>query len=263
MGVTKVAAITISIANQKGGVGKTTATFNLAVALVKKNKSVLIVDNDPQGNLSSYASQDLPEDHKKIDEIYLSREGSAVKKNDLYEINDKLFLLPSDNQLAGVEYYLISRPKREEILRHALAAIKNEFDFILIDNPPSLNLLTVNGLVASEQVIVPVQPEYFSLEGIAQLRGTLEDLRKWHPSISLLGLFPNMFDNRRKLNVDVLKLLDENFGDLMFKTKVHNSVKIAESSGFAKSVLDYSPSSRSAAEFRDLAQELVTRLENL
>jgi chromosome partitioning protein len=176
-------------------------------------------------------------------------------------VSDKLFLIGASPELSGVEYYLVSRTGRESLLKEKLAAVKSEFDYILIDNPPSLNLLTINGLVASQKVLVPVQPEYFSLEGIRQIKGSVEDLRKWHSDVSLAGIFLNMFDDRRKLNSDVQNLLKETFGDLLFETVIHDSVKIPESSGHSKSVLSYAPNSRPSKEFQELAKEICERYE--
>jgi chromosome partitioning protein len=247
----------IALANQKGGVGKTTATLNIAEAFVRMGRKVLIIDNDAQGNLTQYAAGEFPDEYLSIDELYLSK--SAVNVENIFQVKPNLALIGASPELSGVEYYLVSRTGRESLLKEKIAPLKNKFDFILIDNPPSLNLLTINGLVASDKVIVPVQPEYFSLEGIRQIKGSVDDLRKWHTDVSLAGIFLNMFDDRRKLNSDVQKLLRETFGDLVFETVIHDSVKIPESSGHQKSVLAYAPASRSSKEFQDLAKEISER----
>ncbi len=250
----------IAVANQKGGVGKTTLAFNLGVALENLGHRVLLVDNDPQGNLTSYGGREIPDDQLTTDEVYLSKSIPSVRADQLFCLTSRLALLPSDQMLSGVEYYLMSRPQRDQVLRTQLEPILGGFDFVLIDNPPSLNLLTINGLMAAEKILVPVQPEYFSLEGISQLQTTLDDLKRWKPSLDYLGFVANIFDNRRKLNSDVLNTLSQSYPNRLFDTRIHDSVKVTESSGFGRSVLDYSPRSRSAQEFRDLAGEVVKRL---
>ncbi len=251
-------ACVLALANQKGGVGKTTASLNLAESFVKLGLKVLMIDNDTQGNLTQYAVGELPEAALTVDELYLSK--ISVKVEQLLEVKKNLYLIGASPELSGVEYYLVSRPGRESILHEKIQVFKSNFDYIIIDNPPSLNLLTINGLVASNRVIVPVQPEFFSLEGIRQVKTSIEDLKRWHPEIQLSGIFLNMFDDRRKLNLDVQNLLKQTFGDLLFETVIHDSVKIPESSGHAKSVLSYAPSSRSSKEFQSLAKEIQGRV---
>ena len=251
----------LSIVNQKGGVGKTTLSFNLAGALKSLGHKILIVDNDPQGNLSSYADVGGSLSPRlTIDEVYVSRRSQPLEKKDLVTIDDTLSILPSDSMLAGVEYYLTTRSDKEYVLKNALQKLKDEFDFILIDNPPALNLLTVNGLIASQGVLVPVQLEFFSLEGIVALEKTIESLKDKNPTLKIIGIVPNMFDDRRKLNWEVLEALKESFGEKVLNTKIHNCVKIAESSGHGKSILSYSPKSRSSQEFLQIAEEIITHV---
>jgi len=250
-------AVVIALANQKGGVGKTTATLNLSEAFARLGRKVLLVDNDTQGNLTQYAAEEVAEGWCTVDELYLSK--NPLTFSQIYQYRENRFLIGSSPELAGVEYYLISRTGRETLLKQKLDLVKNEFDYVLIDNPPSLNLLTINGLVAADKVIVPVQPEYFSLEGIRQIKTSVEDLKRWHPNLEISGIFLNMFDDRRRLNCDVQKLLQDTFGSLLLDTVIHDSVKIPESSGYSRSVLDYAPSSRSSREFQNLALELSRR----
>ncbi len=246
-------ATTFSIVNQKGGVGKTTLTFNLGAALAKSGAKVLLIDNDPQGNLTSYTGVDA---RFTVDEIYVSRKLPQLTTSDLDRVDEGLCIIGADSMLAGVEYYLATRDNKEFVLKNALHKLNEEFDYILIDNPPALNLLTVNGLVASFGVLVPVQLEFFSLEGIVALEKTVESLKEKNPVLRISGIIANMFDDRRKLNWEVWEALKTNFGDLVLDTKIHNCVKIAESSGHGKSILKYSPSSRSSQEFQKIAEEI-------
>ncbi|MBK9293286.1 MAG: ParA family protein [Oligoflexia bacterium] len=247
----------ISIVNQKGGVGKTTLTYNLGSALWQSKAKVLLIDNDPQANLTTYTqTQTLI----TIDEIYVSRKFEGFEKNQFSTILGEGFsLLGADSMLAGVEYYLASRGDKEFVLKNALSLVKDQFDYIIIDNPPALNMLTVNGLVASDYVVVPVQLEYFSLEGIVALEKTIASLKEKNPHLELLGIVPNMFDDRRKLNWEVLEALKKEFGEKVFETKIHDCVKIAESSGHGKNIFQYHPKGRSSKEFNALAEELGSK----
>ncbi len=250
----------LSTANQKGGVGKTTATFNLGTALSAYNLKVLLVDNDPQCNLTSYATSNL-EFSTTTDDFYITRR-KPLQLDELVQVESHLWLLPADEGLVGAEHYLSSRSDREYVLKNALNAIVNEFDFILIDNPPALNMLTVNGLIACESVIVPVQLEFFSLEGIVFLQRTVSSLQQKNPGLKILGIVPNMFNERRRLNWEVLEALKKEFKGLIFETKIHDSVKIAESTGHGESILKYAPQSRSTKEYLSLAKEVLSHVED-
>ncbi|MGE3973960.1 MAG: ParA family protein [Bdellovibrionales bacterium] len=253
----------LALANQKGGVGKTTVCFNLATALTRAGHKVLLIDNDPQANLTAYTGVVVEPSTLTLDQVYLARDKRVLSLHDLSQVSAKLYLLPSDAALAGVEYYLVSRAARESVLKAALEGLRKEFDFILIDNPPSLNLLTLNGLMAAHGVLVPLQADFFSLEGLSQLEATIRDLKRWNENLEIVGIIRNVFDQRRRLNQDVSKLLAEKFGSLLFETKIHNSVKVAESAGFGKSIFQYAPSSKSSAEFAELAEELKIKLERM
>ncbi len=249
----------LSVANQKGGVGKTTATFNLGSALSALKFKVLLVDNDPQCNLTSYATAHS-DFFTTVDDMYVTRR-KPLELDELVQIDKGLFLLPAEEGLVGAEHYLAVRPDKEYALKNALKVIAPEFDFIIIDNPPALNMLTVNGLIASEGVIVPVQLEFFSLEGIVFLQRTILSLQQKNPGLKLLGIIPNMFNDRRKLNWEVLGALKKEFKGLIFETKIHDSVKVAESSGHGESIFKYAPKSRSTQEFLNLAKEVISYVE--
>ena len=253
-------AIIVSLANQKGGVGKTTTAFNLSAALVSLGKRVLMVDNDPQCNLTRYALDMNHSIELSSDDIYVSRR-PPLQVSDLLKVSQNLSLLPGESGLSGVDYYLMQRSDREYVLKNALSLTKAHFDFVIIDNPPALNLLTINGLVASDGVLIPVQLEFFSLEGIVLLKKTMESLKAKNPGLKLLGIVPNMFNDRRKLNWEVLEALQKQFQEKVFKTKIHDSVKIAESSGHGESLLTYAPGNRAASEYVSLAKEVIDYAE--
>lgn len=254
--------VILSIANQKGGVGKTTTAFNLGAALAQLDQKVLFVDNDPQGNLTSYAlaGEGLP--GTTIDDIYVTRR-KPLEVEELVEVGEKMSILAADAGLMGAEHYLVGREGKEFVLRTALRGVAQNFDYVIIDNPPALSLLTINGLVASNAVLVPVQLEFFSLEGVVLLQRTINSLQDRNPGLRLLGILPNMFNDKRKLNWEVLNALQDQFKDQLLQTKIHDSVKIAESSGHGKSILKYAPRSRSTEEFLSLAQEVISHAEHI
>jgi chromosome partitioning protein len=262
-------ATIITVANQKGGVGKTTTTMNLGVALAKAGKKVLLIDGDPQGNLTSYLGvapgQPPHEALRTLDEVYLAKRplDEAGRKHFIASTAAGVDLIPCDKALAGVEYYLFSRADRELVLARFCDAIRADYDFIFIDTPPSLNLLTLNALCASDRVLIPVQPEFFSLEGIVKIRENIEDVRaRWNPKLQILGVLPTQVSHRRKLTVEVIEALKGELGDLLFKSSIHDNSAVTESSGHAQSVIDYDRSSRGAQDYLAAAKELLKRNKN-
>ncbi|MGK5085933.1 ParA family protein [Bdellovibrionota bacterium FG-2] len=262
-----MAATIITIANQKGGVGKTTTTMNLGVALAQSGFRVLLIDGDPQANLTSYLGVVPGEEPylnlRTLDEVYLSKRPVDAQSRKLYiaTTGEGVDLIPSDQRLSAVDYYLMSRGDREMVLHRFLSALEDDYEFILIDTPPSLNLLTQNALCAAHYVLVPVQPEFFSLEGIVKIRDAIEDTRsRWNNKLSILGILATQVSHRRKLTQEVLDTLKTELGDLIFNSMIHDNSAVTESSGHATSVIRYDRSSRGAKDYLSAAVEIATRL---
>jgi len=243
----------ISFANQKGGVAKTTTTLNLGVAFAEQGLKVLLVDLDPQGNLTM--SQGM-----NPDSIERSMFDVLVHRLPLQEVvhHAEVDLAVSSIDLAGAELALSSMIGRERALEKALAVVKDGYDYVLIDTPPSLGLLTINALVASNGVIVPVQCEYLSLRGLVQLENTLSMIREnLNPHVAIEGILPTMYDSRTLHAREAVEILQENFGDLVFDTKIRKTVRYAEAPVKGTSVLKYDPSGSAAEAYRDLAKEVL------
>ncbi len=254
-----VPAKIITIANQKGGVGKTTTVMNLGAALVRAGKKVLAIDSDPQANLTSYLG--VTPVHA-LDELYLTKKPITAEliAEFIHPTEQGISVIPADGGLSGVEYYLFSRTGREQLLSRFLAPILSQFDYVFIDTPPSLNLLTLNALVASTDVLVPVQPEFFSLEGIVKIQESIADIRaRWNPKLSILGILVTQANFRRKLTAEVIATLREEFPDRVLETVIHENASISESTGHASSVLHYAPGSRGAEDYLALGKELINR----
>ena len=243
----------ISFANQKGGVAKTTTTLNLGVALAEQNLRVLLCDLDPQGNLTM--SQGL-----NPDTIERSMFDVLVHRLPIQEVihHTEVDLAVSSIDLAGAELALSSMIGRERALEKAIAPVRDSYDYVLIDTPPSLGLLTINALVASNGVIVPVQCEYLSLRGLVQLENTLSMIREnLNPDVGIEGILPTMYDSRTLHSREAVEILQENFGDLVFDTKIKKTVRYAEAPVKGTSVLKYDPSGGAAQAYRDLAKEVL------
>lgn len=247
----------IAVANQKGGVGKTTTAINLAACLAHLDKRVLIVDFDPQANASSglgiAASEDAGIYHALIGEKPLV---DAVKKTD----HPKLHLVPGSAALAGAAVELVSATNREHFLRQAIDAVRDSYDYIFIDNPPSLGIITLNGLVAADAVLIPVQAEYFALEGLGQLLSTIELVRdNIKPELAISGSVITMYDARTRLSKEVLQELYRHFPNNMFRSVIPRSVRLAEAPSFGKSIMSYDPFSKAAKAYERLAKEFLMR----
>jgi chromosome partitioning protein len=243
----------IAFANQKGGVAKTTTTLNLGVALTEKGQRVLLVDLDPQGNLTMSQGWNP-------DEIERSMFDVLVHKLPIMEIvrTHEVDVAVSSIDLAGAELSLSSMIGRERALEKALAPALDQYDFILVDTPPSLGLLTINALVAAHGVIVPVQCEYLSLRGLVQLENTLTMIREnLNPHVEIQGILPTMWDRRLLHSREAIEILKENFGDLVLNTKIRKTVRYAEAPVKGQSILKYDPSGEAADMYRDLAKEVL------
>jgi chromosome partitioning protein len=243
----------IVFANQKGGVAKTTTTLNLAVAFKEQGFRVLVIDLDPQGNLTM--SQGM-----NPDSIERSMFDVLVHRLPISEIIHKaeVDVAVSSIDLAGAELALSSMIGRERALEKSLLEVRDAHDFIMIDTPPSLGLLTINAFVAATGVIVPVQCEYLSLRGLVQLENTLAMVREnLNPEVKIEGILPTMFDRRTLHSREAVEILEENFGDLVFKTRIRKTVRYAEAPVKGSSVLKYDPSGTAAEAYRELAKEVL------
>jgi chromosome partitioning protein len=242
----------IALANQKGGVAKTTTTLNLGVALRERGLRVLAIDLDPQGNLTM--SQGMNPDsieRSMFDVLVRSTPMSEV----IHEV--ELDLAVSSIDLAGAELALSSMIGRERALQKALLPVRGSYDYILIDTPPSLGLLTINALTASDHVIVPVQCEYLSLRGLVQLQNTMAMIREnLNPSVEILGILPTMFDSRTLHSREAIDMLKESFGTRVFETRIRKTIRYAEAPVQGTSVMKYEPEGSAAEAYRDLAEEV-------
>ena len=243
----------IAFANQKGGVAKTTSTLNLAVAFKEQGLRVLMIDLDPQGNLTM--SQGL-----NPDEIDRSMYDVLVHRLPIEEVirQAEVDLAVSSIDLAGAELALSSMIGRERALEKAVVGVRERYDYILIDTPPSLGLLTINAFVAADGVIVPVQTEYLSLRGLVQLENTLAMVREnLNPKVQVEGILPTMFDKRLLHSREAVEILVENFGELVYNTRIRKTVRYAEAPVKGQSVLAYDPTGEAAMLYRDLAKEVL------
>ena len=248
----------IVIANQKGGVGKTTTAINLSTGLAAIGRKVLMVDLDPQGNASTGLGIDRT--NRRVSSYDVLMGGASVADAQLETSIPGLYLIPSTVDLTGAELELISLPRRAYRLREALAATVHEFDYVLIDNPPSLNLLTVNALVAAKSVVVPLQCEFFALEGLSMLMKTIERIRNsFNAELEIQGIVLTMYDKRNNLSDQVAQDVRDFLGDMVYKTIIPRNVRVSEAPSHGKPALLYDHKCAGSVAYMQLASELLRR----
>ena len=249
----------VALANQKGGVGKTTTTINLGASLAKLGKKILVVDSDPQGNASAGLGVDAREADSHLYHCFIG-EVAATKAIQIVSDYDNLAILPTHIDLIGVEVELMSAPNREQYLAETLSSVKSEYDYILVDCPPSLGLLTLNALTAADSVIIPMQCEYFALEGLGQLVRTIRLVKNsYNRRLAIEGLLLTMYDRRNKLTYQVAKEINNHFRDQVYSTVIPRNVRLSESPSHGCPVLTYDPASSGALSYMNLGKEFLQR----
>ncbi|HPB16151.1 MAG: AAA family ATPase [Clostridia bacterium] len=246
----------MAIANQKGGVGKTTTSINLSASLAHIGKKTLLIDNDPQGNATSGLGVDKWTVEKSVYDTLIN--DIDIKDTILPTMMDNLFICPSNIQLAGAEIELVSQMMRENRLKNAIETIKKDYDYIVIDCPPSLGLLTLNSLTAADTILVPIQCEYYALEGLKQLMKTVSLVQKHlNPSLKVEGVVMTMYDSRTNLSFQVVESVREHFSDRVYRTIIPRNVRLSEAPSHGVPIILYDKDSRGAISYLELAEEVI------
>ena len=248
----------ISVANQKGGVGKTTTTVNLAASLGVLEKKVLLIDADPQANATS--SLGLNNEDFDINIYQVFEHIRDVKKSIIKTDSPNLFIIPSHIDLVAVEIELVDKSNREMMLKNALNKISDEFDYILIDCPPSLGLITLNALSASNSIIIPIQCEYFALEGLGKLLNTIKSIQKIHNNLlEIEGMLLTMYDSRLRLSKQVVEEVKKHFYNMVFNTIISRNVRLGEAPSYGETIINYDASCKGANNYLKFAEELILK----
>ena len=248
----------IAIANQKGGVGKTTTSVNLAASLGVLEKKVLLIDADPQANATSGLGIDVEE--VEIGSYQVIEHTVNAKDTIVTTTSPNVDIIPAHIDLVAIEIELVDKPSRESMLKSAIISLKEEYDYILIDCAPSLGLLTLNALTAADAVIIPIQCEYFALEGVGKLLNTIKSVQKIHnPELDIEGLLLTMYDSRLRLSNQVVEEVKKHFSEMVFKTIIHRNVRLGEAPSYGESIISYDAGSSGANNYLSLAQELIEK----
>lgn len=248
----------IAIANQKGGVGKTTTSINLAASLGVLEKKVLLIDADPQANATSGIGIDV--ESVEIGTYQLLEHSNTAQDAIIKTDTPNLDIIPAHIDLVAIEIELVDKDEREYMLKKALRDIKDKYDYILIDCAPSLGLLTLNALTASDAVIIPIQCEYFALEGLGKLLNTIKSVQKIHnPELDIEGLLLTMYDSRLRLSNQVVEEVQKHFNDMVFQTIIQRNVRLSEAPSYGESIINYDATSKGANNYLSLAKEIINK----
>ncbi len=251
----------IAIANQKGGVGKTTTSVNLAASLGVLEKKVLLIDADPQANASSGLGIDV--ESVEIGSYQVLEHSNTPEEAIIKSTSPNVDVIPAHIDLVAIEIELVDKENREYMLKQALEKIKDQYDYIIIDCAPSLGLLTLNALTAADSVIIPIQCEYFDLEGLGKLLNTIKSVQKIHnPELDIEGLLLTMYDSRLRLSNQVVEEVQKHFNEMVFKTIIQRNVKLSEAPSFGESIIAFDATSKGATNYLSLAEEVILKNSN-